>query len=201
MRLRDLDSYEPAASPPDEIPTALAHTLRGPPRQVVDELARLLELTDRGTSFARLSTCDRILSLAPRSKKERRNAEAWLVAFLRGEEVLLLTAPASAESMRQVHVFPEPCRRMVEQFGIIRSTALGLAGMVAPRAVESARQWLADAVRGDPFVPFFQLGNGDWDLFTDAGRVGYYLHEEARVAPLTESFGRWFELRYADLVA
>lgn len=175
MKLRDLTLHEPAPSLPAGAPPALARNAALPAAAAVETFSVVLGLTGADTSRTRLSACNRIVPLMPRAQKMRRNVEAWLIAFALDGDVRLLVSPPAEESLRHLVFFPEPFRRLVGEFGIVRSPALGLTGMIAPRAVESARADLSASAGPDSIVPFFEHGNGDWDVFTDAaGRVGCY---------------------------
>jgi hypothetical protein len=199
MKIRELDIYEPGPPLPAGVNRELARNVLLPPGEAIARLADILGLSDHGIGRTRLSACDGVVVLAPRSKKLRRNVEAWLLAFARGDELLLLTAPASEESLRHLSLFPDTFRQAVENFGVIRSPYLGLTGMVFPRAAESARQGLDLPAPFRQAVPFFQHGNGDWDLFLDDGEsIGCYDHERATVTTVAQRLGEWFDLRYQD---
>jgi len=202
MKVDALDMYEPGPSLPAGSNEGLVRNVLLPSREAVERLSEVLGLSETGVGRSRLSGCDRVVVLAPRAKKLRRIVEAWLVAFARGDEVLLLTAPASEESLRHLVLFPEPCRRLVESFGVLCSPYLGITGMVFPRAVESARQDLELPARFRGAMPFFYHGNGDWDLFLDGGEsIGRYDHEQGTVTPVADRLGQWFDLRYLDCLS
>jgi hypothetical protein len=199
MKLRDLAIHEPAPTLPPAVAGSFGRNMLLPPDEAVRRLSDVLALDEASTSRARLSTCNRLVPLAPRGKKFRRNVEAWLVGFARDDEVLLLTAPPSEESLRHLVFFPETFRRLVEGFGVLQSPDFGIAGMVFPRRVESAQNDLSLPHPWQRAVPFFTHGNGDWDVFMDGGEgVGCYFHEDGVVRHVADTLGQWFDLRYAD---